>query len=174
MSTTENGAPIKAIALGDLENELRMTRAVLERVPDDKLDWKPHDKSFSLGALALHIARLPTWITRTLESDHFDLSSVSRQAPAASKQEIMDAFDETVAAVRAAAGATSDAALLETWELRMGDKVMMSLPRTAIIRTMGLSHLIHHRGQLGVYLRLLDVPLPALYGPSADERPDFM
>lgn len=175
MSTTEAAATpsLKSVALGDLEQELRVTRSLLERVPDDKLDWKPHEKSFSLGSLATHVANLPYWITATLQADFFDLSSVSHRAPVANGQELMKLFEDTAAEMRAALDAADDAELLRGWELRMGDKVLQRMPKMGVIRGMGISHFIHHRGQLSVYLRLLDVPLPPMYGPTADERPSF-
>ena len=175
MSTTEAGAApsLKAIALGDLEHELANSRAMLERVPDDRLDWKPHEKSFSLGSLALHVARLPFWITSTVQNDFFDLATATRGTPPTSRQEILDAFEQTVAEMRAALAAADDAALLRPWELRMGEKVLQRMPKIAVIRGFGISHFIHHRGQLSVYLRLLDVPLPPIYGPTADEQPNF-
>lgn len=175
MSTTEAAATpsLKAVALGDLEQELAVTRSLLERVPDDKLDWKPHEKSFSLGALATHVANLPFWITATVQNDFFDLAAVTHRPSAGNRQELLELFEQTAAEMRAALAPADDAALLRTWELRMGDKVVMRMPKLAVIRGMGISHFIHHRGQLSVYLRLLDVPLPPMYGPTADERPSF-
>lgn len=174
MSTESAAAPsLKQLALGDLEHELANNRALLERVPDGKLDWKPHPKSFSLGALAIHVARLPFWITATLQNDFFDLAGVGHNAPATTRQEILDAFEQTAAEMRAAMDATDEAALLRMWELRMGDKVLQRMPKLAVVRGFGINHFIHHRGQLTVYLRLLDVPLPPLYGPTADEQPNF-
>jgi uncharacterized damage-inducible protein DinB len=174
MSTESPAAPsLKRVALGDLEPELANNRTLLERVPDDRLDWKPHEKSFSLGALALHVARLPFWITSTVQNDFFDLSTMTREAPATSRQEILDAFERTAAEMRAALEGADDADLLRPWELRMGEKVLTRMPKIAVVRGMGINHFIHHRGQLTVYLRMLDVPLPPLYGPSADEQPNF-
>lgn len=176
MSTTEAAAmpSLKATALGDLEHELRVTRSLLERVPDDRLDWKPHEKSFSLGSLAAHVANLPYWITSTLQSDFFDLTGVTHRAPVADRAELLELFEQRAAEARAALAAVDDADLLRPWELRMGEKVLQRMSRLAVIRGMGISHFIHHRGQLSVYLRLLDVPLPPMYGPSADERPSFL
>jgi uncharacterized damage-inducible protein DinB len=174
MSTEAPATPsLKQLALGDLEHELANNRAVLERVPDGKLDWKPHPKSFSLGELAIHVARLPYWITSTLRADFFDLTGIGHNPGPTSRQDILDAFDETAAEMRAALEATDDAALLRMWELRMGEKVLQRMPKLAVVRGFGISHFVHHRGQLTVYLRLLDVPLPPLYGPTADEQPNF-
>jgi uncharacterized damage-inducible protein DinB len=175
MSTTEAAAApsIKAIAFSDLEKELGVNRALLERVPDDKLDWKPHPKSFSLGSLATHVAMLPFWITSTVQNDFFDLANISHATPPASTQGILELFEQTAADMRQALDPATDAELMRMWELRRGDKVLMTMPKIAVIRGMGISHFIHHRGQLSVYLRLLDVPLPPMYGPTADEQPNF-
>lgn len=174
MSAESSAAPsVQQIALADLEGELKQARTLLERVPGDKLDWKPHHKSMALGGLALHVATLPFWIETIASTDYLDLAGMPHNAPPSSLQDVLDAFDAHVAAMRAALERADDATLLGPWELRMGEKVMMRMPRVAMIRQMGISHFIHHRAQLGVYLRLLDVPLPPMYGPSADERPNF-
>jgi len=175
MSTTESATrpSLKQLALGDLNHELGLTRTLLERVPDAHLAWKPHEKSMALGGLALHIATIPQWLTRILEADFFDIATATRNPPPNSLQDILDAFEDRVATMRQALDAADDAALTRPWQLRRGEQVLQSMPRLAVIRTMALSHLIHHRAQLGVYLRMLDVPLPAMYGPSADEQPSF-
>ena len=174
MTTESPAAPtLKQAALGDLEHELRVTRTLLERVPDDRLDWKPHEKSFSLGALALHVATLPHWITHTVQHDVLDLLGLPRNEPPRSRQDILDAFDRNVAEVRTALDGADDAGLLGPWEMRMGDRVLQRMPKLAVIRSFAISHMIHHRAQLSVYLRLLDVPLPPMYGPTADEQPNF-
>lgn len=175
MSAETAAAPsIKQVALGDLDVEIQRTRTLLERIPDEHLDWKPHPRSMALGGLALHIATLPYWIETIAGTEYLDLAAgLPRNAPPASRQDILDAFDQRVAAMRAALDGANDATMMGPWELRMGDKVMQRLPRVGMIRAMGISHFIHHRAQLGVYLRLLDVPLPPMYGPSADERPNF-
>lgn len=164
---------LKQLALGDLNHELALTRKLLERVPEAHLDWKPHPKSMTLGGLALHVATIPYWLNRVLEADSFDLATATRNPPPTSHQQIMDAFEERVANMRRTLDATADAALARPWQLRRGDQVLQTMPRLAVIRTMAISHMIHHRAQLGVYLRLLDVPLPPMYGPSADEQPSF-
>jgi uncharacterized damage-inducible protein DinB len=175
MSAESPAAPsVQQVALADLDGELKRARTLLERVPDDNLDWKPHPKSMPLGSLALHIATLPYWIETIAGTDYLDLASgLPRNEPPRSRQDVLDAFDARVAAMRAALERADDATLLGPWELRMAGNVMMRMPRVAMIREMGISHFIHHRAQLGVYLRLLDVPLPPMYGPSADERPNF-
>jgi uncharacterized damage-inducible protein DinB len=176
MSSTETTAApgIRQLAFGDLEPELATTRRLLERVPGDKLDWKPHEKSFSLGQLAHHVARLSSWVTRTLQADFFDVGApMPRPEPPRSTQELLDVFDETTAEMRQALAAADDALLMKPWEMRHGDRVIQAMPKAAVIRTVGINHIIHHRGQLTVYLRLLNVPLPMIYGPSADERGGF-
>lgn len=172
MSTaTEPAAPsLKQLALGDLEQEVSTTRRVLERVPEEHLAWKPHDRSMALGSLALHLANLPYWGLSILQSDEFDIGQpLPRQEPPASRAEILAAFDERVSGVREALAAIDDAALAQPWTLRRGEQVMIRQPRVVALRTMALSHSAHHRGQLSVYLRLLGVPVPSIYGPSADE-----
>jgi uncharacterized damage-inducible protein DinB len=175
MSITEatTRPSLKQLALGDINRELGTTRKLLERVPEAHLDWKPHEKSMTLGGLALHVATIPFWLTRVLSADHFDLATATRNPPPTSVQEILDAFEDRVAAMRQALDAADDAALTQPWQLRRGEQVLQTMPRLAVIRTMALSHMIHHRAQLSVYLRMLDVPLPAMYGPSADEQPTF-
>ena len=173
MSSTETAAApgLRQIALGELEHELATTRRLLERVPGDKLDWKPHPKSFSLGQLAQHVAQLSFWITHTLAQDFFDVTApFPRAEPAKSTQELLDIFDQKSAEMLQALGAADDAALMRPWQMRKGEQVLQTMPTLAVLRTIGLNHIIHHRGQLSVYLRLLDVPLPMMYGPTADER----
>jgi uncharacterized damage-inducible protein DinB len=174
MSITETTAPsLKQLALGDLNHELGVARKLLERVPEAHLDWKPHEKSMTLGGLALHVATIPYWLIRVLEADSFDLATATRNPPPTSVQEILDAFEERVTNMRRVLDATDDAALTRTWQLRRGDQVLQTMPKLAVIRAMCISHMIHHRAQLSVYLRMLDVPLPPMYGPTADEQPNF-
>lgn len=163
---------IKEIGFGDLPMELAKTRRHLECVPDDKLGWKPHDKSFSLGQLASHMAGLCAWGVTILETDEMDLSQpLPKRAEPTSTAEILAEFDEKTAAWVKAMDRTDDETMLGTWTLRMGDQVLAEFSRAANLRSFVVSHLIHHRAQLGVYLRLLDLPVPATYGPSADENP---
>ena len=165
--------PLVDALLPEFDHEMTTTRKILERVPEDRFDWKPHTKSFSLGALATHLANLPTWGTETLTKSEIDLPAV-QPPPAAlpSKTELIAAFDRNVAAARAAMTGRTDGELLAIWSLKRGGKTLFSMPKTAVMRSFVLSHMIHHRAQLGVYLRLLDVPVPATYGPTADE-PSF-
>ena len=171
MSDTAAAAPpVRSIGLGDLEQELEQTRRLLTALPAEHYGFKPHEKSMSAGGLAQHIAQIPYWVIRILQEDHFDLAAAGPRLPEpATQEEVLARFDENVAAVRAALEGTDDAAMLRPWTLRRGDHVVFQLPRLAALRTVGVSHLIHHRGQLTVYLRLLDLPVPGMYGPSADE-----
>lgn len=158
------------LLFADLENEWNLTRKVLERLPEKDFAWKPHERSMSLGQLAAHVANIVYWQEMTLSQDGIDLAKLppDRHIPATTA-ELVSIFDKNVAAARAAFATATDASLEETWTLRMGDKVFFALPRRAVFRTMCLSHLIHHRAQLLIYMRMLGVPVPAVYGPSADE-----
>jgi len=165
--------PMNQALLPELDQEIAKTRKVLERLPLDRYDWKPHEKSFSLGDLGNHTARLLGWGTETLTTDSLDLEpeegEVPQPPPARDTEALLEAFDEGAAAFRRAVEEATDEALMESWSLlRKGDP-LFTLPRVAVVRNMILNHLIHHRGQLSVYLRLNDVPVPTLYGPSADE-----
>jgi uncharacterized damage-inducible protein DinB len=166
--------PITQALLPEFDHEMANTRKALERVPEDKFAWKPHEKSMALGRLATHIAELPGWIPQTLESESFDVAPPGappfQPKTAGSRAEILEIFDKNVAAARAAIGGASDAQWMVRWTLLRGGQAMFSLPRIAVFRGMMMNHTIHHRAQLGVYLRLNDVPVPALYGPSADEQ----
>jgi len=158
--------------LPDFDSEMAATRRLLERVPEDAMAWRPHPRSYSLGELAGHLAVIPRWGRSILNHDFHDLASAQPASPpgAATRVEVLAEFDGHVAEVRRALLERSDAELQAPWELRQRDQVLMSLPRLAALRRFLLHHLIHHRGQLTVYLRLRDVPLPPTYGPSADER----
>ena len=154
--------------LKEFDHEMQVTRRVLERVPDGKPDWKPHAKSFSLAHLAQLVSWMPGWIAQALEHEMLDFGS----APKYSNEKVatlLSEFDENVAAARKAIAATRGDAWKVNWSLRSGDRVFMTLPRDEVTRQT-ISHLVHHRAQLGVYLRLLDVPVPSMYGPTADER----
>ena len=163
---------LRDVLLADFDHEMTMTRHVLERVPDASLAWRPHEKSFSLAGLATHLAHLPHWGTRILEQPSYDLAtaSPSRSPELPGTKDILETLDRHVTEVRRALLATSDAELAAPWSLTRGSQLVMSLPRLAAFRRFLLHHVIHHRGQLTVYLRLQNVPLPPLYGPTADER----
>lgn len=161
---------LKSLAFVDLERELAVTRRVLERIPAEKFGWKAHRKSMSLGDLAQHVVNLLGWMTGTLNEDVLDLATVPPPARAPeSTADLLARFDRGVEEVRAAFAATDDAKLAAPWSLAHGGQVLHTSTRAAVLRTWCLSHLIHHRGQLCVMLRLNDVPVPAVYFNSADE-----
>ena len=161
---------IKEGLLAEFDHEIGTTRKLLERVPDDKLSWKPHAKSMSLGGLATHLGNLPRWGGTILNDTSFDLASAPPNLEEkASRAEILSFFDATTKQTRAGLADKTDAELAAPWSLKRGGQEMFTMPRVAAFRTFVLYHLVHHRGQLSVYLRLNDVPVPAIYGPSADE-----
>jgi uncharacterized damage-inducible protein DinB len=160
--------PTPAIPLAEFDHEMATTRRLLERVPDGRGDWKPHPKSFPLGHLAQLVSWMPGWITRTLREPSINLSGGAGYSMEKTST-LLDGFDRNVKAAREALASVTGADLDEPWSLMMGDKVLFTTPRGTTVRQ-HLSHLVHHRGQLTVYLRELDVPLPQIYGPTADER----
>lgn len=154
--------------LPEFDQEMASTRRLLERVPSDQATWKPHPKSFPLGHLAQLVARMPGWIPQMLQGASLDLAD----APGYSFETtdvLLAEFDRNVAAAKQAIGRSRDADYAVPWSLKHGDHVIFTAPRGVVVRQT-ISHLVHHRGQLTVYLRLLDVPLPPIYGPTADER----
>ena len=160
MATTQSILP-------DFDQEMATTRRVIERVPGDRGEWKPHPKSFALGHLAQLVSGMPGWFPRMLQAPSLDLA----QGPGytfESTEKLLAQFDAGVRAAREALAATRAESLAEPWSLMMGDRVLFTSPRGEVVRST-LNHLVHHRGQLTVYLRLLDVPVPSIYGPTADE-----
>jgi uncharacterized damage-inducible protein DinB len=159
--------------LPEYDHEMANTRRSLERVPDDRLDWKPHAKSMTMRQLAVHLAEMPGWAIPTIEMESFDVAPPGGpryQPPQAnSRAEILEIFDNNVVEARAAISGADDGHLRKPWSLLSGGKTVFTMPRIAVLRSLILNHSIHHRAQLGVYLRLNDVPVPAIYGPSADE-----
>ena len=158
--------------LKEFDLEMASTRKTLERIPEDKLAWKPHEKSTALGRLAGHLAELPGFGLRMTQVDAFDLASRQQgQKPlvAESQKHVLEIFDKNVALLREAVAKASDADLQKNWTLSLGEKKFYDGPRIGALRRMMMSHMIHHRAQLGVYLRLNGVPVPSVYGPSADE-----
>jgi uncharacterized damage-inducible protein DinB len=156
--------------IDELTREAATTKRVLERVPQDKLAWRPHPKSWSLGELALHIAQVPGAIADLITPSEREPSKFT-QKEAQSSAEIIQAFDASVANAKAKLGGWDDAALMSEWKLKSGSQTILAMPRIAMVRSIMLNHWYHHRGQLAVYLRLLDVSVPSIYGPSADENP---
>jgi len=157
--------------LQELEQEAATTRRVLERVPEDRLDWRPHEKSMAMGELALHLAQLPGAIAELALVPEFDVNTAVPLPMPASVAEVVETHDRSVARAKAALGKLDDAALGLPWRMVSGEREIMSIPRSALLRTIMLNHSYHHRGQLTVYLRETGAQLPSVYGPSADERP---
>jgi uncharacterized damage-inducible protein DinB len=158
-----------ALLFEDLDQELASTRRMLERVPDDKGDWRPHEKSGSLAELATHVADLAGLGVMILETEELDALARPPRQTLRTSEEMLARFDQNVQRLRAALDGTDAARFEGEWTLRAGERVFAARPRRSLLRTMVLSHIVHHRAQLGVYLRLLDVPVPGMYGPSADE-----
>jgi uncharacterized damage-inducible protein DinB len=157
--------------LAELKQEAAATRKILERVPLEKSDWKPHEKSMSLGRLASHVAELPGWVSVTLDTDELDWSKFDYKPQIAkSTEELLKILDDNVAKAEASLKNADDKKFFENWTMRNGEQLFFTLPKAAVLRTSAYSHMYHHRGQLSVYLRLLDVPLPGIYGPTADEN----
>ena len=157
--------------IGELEQEAATTRRVLQRVPADKLAWKPHEKSMSLGQLALHVAQVPGLAAGLAVQNPGSLPENFEQASPQSVDEALSALADSVGKAKEIVQGFDDAAMMETWSLAAGGRTLMSMPRVGLLRAVMLNHWYHHRGQLSVYLRLLDVPVPSIYGPSADENP---
>jgi uncharacterized damage-inducible protein DinB len=161
--------PFVDTLLPEFDHEMSITRTVLERVPDARFDWKPHAKSYAVGQLAQHVATIPWWGTMTLSEAEIDLAQHPPLSPLPTIADVRALFETNAASARGALVGKSDAELKAQWSLKRDGHVIFSMPKHAVWRSFVISHLIHHRAQLGVYLRLLDVPVPSTYGPSADE-----
>jgi len=159
--------------LPEFDHEMGQTRRMLERIPEDQLNFKPDPRSMTLARLAGHLGEMPLWALTTLDRTELDVtpseSSQFEALVATSRQQLLAAFDKNVAGARAAVAAASDQDLLTPWSLISSGKVRFTMPRVAVLRGMVMNHMVHHRGQLTVYFRLTGIPVPALYGPSADE-----
>jgi len=163
---------IRKVMLEEFREELPATRKALERIPEDKLGWKPHEKSMALGQLAMHVAMLPGGMARATREDTYHVQKERFRIPMPqSRQEVLDALEASVPVVEECFAETSEDDAEGQWKLVMGEKVITQRARYRAWRTLLLSHWIHHRAQLGVYLRLLDVPVPMTYGPTSDENP---
>ena len=163
---------LSEMLLPEFDREMAATRKTIERVPDDRLDWQPHAKSMTMRGLVTHLSNMPTWAGHALNSDALDLAPQGvplRAAPAGSAREAVEQFDRNVAEARAAIAGADDAAFAGPWSLRQNGRTIFTMPKLDVLRTFVMNHIIHHRAQLGVYLRLNDVPVPSVYGPSADE-----
>jgi uncharacterized damage-inducible protein DinB len=163
--------------LAELQHEAATTRRLLERVPEDRMGWKPHERSMTLARLAGHVAELPAWSRTILADDEFEIEKARERGftahQPATVAELLRVHDDSVAAYRAAAAGVSDDTLRGRWRMLKGGKVALEMPRAVGLRSFVMNHLIHHRGQLSVYLRLLGVPLPSIYGPTADDPGPF-
>jgi uncharacterized damage-inducible protein DinB len=155
--------------LSEFDYEMANTRKTLERVPENKFEYKPDPKSMSMGVLASHIAEMCGWLPAMMQGPELDIPPGFKPFLATSRKQLLDKFDENVAGSRAALAAAGDQALMQEWSLKFGGNTMFTMPRIAAYRSMTMNHIIHHRAQLTVYYRLNGVPVPALYGPSADE-----
>jgi uncharacterized damage-inducible protein DinB len=168
---TAQSMQIAPALMGEMEHEMANTRKLLERVPMEKADWKPHVKSGTLAWLAGHCAIMPGWGFVTLTEKELDVAGVDSAVPKfTSREQLLEHFEGELKKFRSALQSASDEQLMTNWTLRAGDQVIFAMPRVAVLRGMVMNHMIHHRGELMVYLRLLDVPLPSMYGPTADEK----
>jgi uncharacterized damage-inducible protein DinB len=162
--------PINQAFLGEFDHEMANTRKTLERVPDDKFDWAPHPKSMKMGRLAQHLAEMPGWTKDTLEKDGMDMAKFTPPPPPKNRAEVLELFDKNVASARAAlVAASDDAKWMQPWTMSNAGATVFSMPKAVIVRGFIFNHNVHHRAQLGVYLRLNDIAVPSVYGPSADE-----
>jgi len=169
-STAPSSGRLAAAFLAELENEAKVTRTCLERVPADKFDWKPHEKSMAFGRLASHIAEMFGWTKETLTKDVLDFATMDyKPFEPASTEELLAFFDERIADAKSTLASTSDEQFMTDWTMRNGEQVYFTMPKVAVMRSFVMNHIVHHRGQLSVYLRLNDIPVPSIYGPSADE-----
>jgi uncharacterized damage-inducible protein DinB len=154
----------------EIEHEGAQTKKILKRVPVDNFNWKPHEKSREVGLLAIHVAQLPAWTSRALASAEFDMATMKREIPEIkTADDLVKISEANIQKAVEDLQKASDEDMMAMWTFKRGDHVIFTLPRAAVIRSMAMNHLIHHRGQLSVYLRLLNIPVPGMYGPSADE-----
>lgn len=160
--------------IAELDHEAATTRRLLERMPDDRVEWKPHEKSMTLGRLCGHIAEMPIWGVVILQEEEFDIATSAERGyesfTASDRESLLARYDRELAALVAAAQGVDDARMEGSWTLSNGAETLFTAPRAVALRSWVLNHVVHHRGQLAVYLRLLDVPVPSIYGPSADEE----
>lgn len=162
--------PLNTTLIGELKHEAASTKKMLERVPNDKFNWKPHEKSMQLGKLAKHVAELNMWVKIILETGEFDFATGLINRPKAENTaDVLQIFEEKLNEAVQALEAATDDDLNALWTVRRGGQLMFQMPKKVALRSFGYNHIYHHRGQLSVYLRLLDVPIPGMYGPSADE-----
>lgn len=156
--------------LGEFDQEMAITRKMLDRYPEGKVEWRPHEKSMTLGRLAGHVAEVPWWATETMRLETMEMDPNYKPVFATSREQVLKYFEENVKIARAAIARASDEDMKKDWSFVMEGKAVFTMPRIAVLRSFVMNHLIHHRGQLTVYYRLNGVPVPAIYGPSADEK----
>ena len=169
-SSAATSRNLSSVLIAEMEQEAKTTRTCLERVPADKFDWKPHEKSMEFGKLAAHIAEMFGWTPATLQQAELDFSKMDyKPFEPKTTDDLLEFFDKTVAEANDVLRNTGDEVFLEDWTMRNGEKVYFTMPKAVVMRSFVMNHIVHHRGQLSVYLRLNDIPVPALYGPSADE-----
>jgi uncharacterized damage-inducible protein DinB len=161
---------VKKGIIMELQFESASTKKILDRVPLEHITWKPHEKSMTLQRLATHIAELPGWITRTINSDEMNIGGDFKPTLLPNAQEITALYEKNLQEAIETLENADEALLDKPWTLKKGEHTIFTFPKKVIIRNMAMNHLVHHRGQLSVFLRLLDVPIPGMYGPSADER----
>jgi uncharacterized damage-inducible protein DinB len=161
--------PISEMILPEFDEEMKSTRKMLERVPDGKFDYKPHEKSMALGRLASHVAELPGWAAHTMQSELMEIQAGQMPYLAASNQQLLTDFDKNVAEGHKLIAGASDTDFQKMWTFKYGGQTIFSMPRVAVLRSVVMNHMIHHRAQLSVYLRLNEIEIPGMYGPSADE-----
>ncbi len=168
--TAAGSNTIGSTFLAELEHEAKTAREVLSRVPADKFDWKPHEKSMSFGKLASHVAEMIGWTGPTLQYPELDFAKMDyKPFEPKTSEELLEYFDKNLAEAADVLRSTTDEQFMETWTMRNGETVYFTLPKAAVMRSFVMNHIVHHRGQLSVYLRLNDIAVPSIYGPSADE-----
>jgi uncharacterized damage-inducible protein DinB len=161
---------VSTALIAEMEQEAKVARTVLERIPADKFDWKPHEKSMSFGKLASHVAEMFGWTPPTLQQSELDFANMHyKHFEPKTTEELVEYLDKTVSEAIETLKTTSDDVFLEDWTMRNGEQIYFTMPKAVVMRSFVMNHIIHHRGQLSVYLRLNDIPVPSIYGPSADE-----
>lgn len=169
-STAASTGRLATAFLAEMDNEAKVARECLARVPADKFDWKPHEKSMTMGRLAVHVAEMFGWTKETLTQDVLDFATADfTPFEPSTTEQLLAFFDDHVAKAKAILAATPDDTFFTEWTMRNGEQVYFTMPKVAVMRSFVMNHIIHHRGQLSVYLRLNDIPVPSIYGPSADE-----
>lgn len=167
---TAKSSNIAAAFIAELRQEAQSARKCLERVPEDKFEYKPHEKSMTFGQLATHVAEMVGWATVTVKTDQLDFATDYKPFEPKTNAELVEFFEKNLSEAIEALENTSDEEMMQDWTLRNGEQIYFTMPRVQVMRGMVFNHIIHHRGQLSVYMRLNDIPVPSLYGPSADEQ----